>query len=180
MGRNQFLRDISHLLDHQIHGANTLIGKTPKISVKWNEKSVAQYRLIGYQPLGGDFMPASHTQELHAFDSGTVLFEVIMPEEGPNEVAQVELQWQDASGKNRKATQKISRLQFASSWHASPLSLQAAQLTAQCLSLHQNSYFSRRRGNTMDELEDWAAALNPALVRHASYPRLELLLPRPQ
>ncbi|RCS41392.1 hypothetical protein DTL42_22810 [Bremerella cremea] len=171
------LQDLSHLFDQQIHDAETLVGTNPTIEIKWNEKSVSQYRLIGYLPLGGDFIPASQTQELHAFDSGTVLFEVIMPEEGPNEVAQVNLQWQDPSGKLRKSTQKVSRLQFASSWHASPLSLQAAQLTAQSLSLQRNSYFSRRRGNTMDELESWAEGLNPALKQHASYPRLELLLP---
>lgn len=174
------LKDLCHLLDHEIHNAPTLVGTNPRINIKWNEKSVSQYRLIGYQPVGGDFMPTSQTQELHAFDSGTVLFEVILPEEGPNEVAQIELEWRDADGKARKSMQKVSRLQLASSWPASPLSLQAAQLTAECLSLQQNSYFSRRRGNTVDELEKWASAINPALMRHASYPRLELLLPPSQ
>ena len=171
------LRDLGRLLDRQIHAAPTLIGTQPKISVHWNEKSVAQYRLLGYQPTGGNFVNTSDPQALHALESGSVLFELIMPEEGPNEVARIELQWQDPTGKLRKETQKVSRLQFASSWHASPLSLQAAQLTEQSLALQQNSYFVRRRGNTREELKNWASSLNPALTRHASYPRLELLLP---
>ncbi|MFN3151011.1 hypothetical protein [Bremerella sp.] len=171
------LQRLGRILNHQIHGSSTLVGTDPHVRVNWNEKSVAQYRLIGYQPVGGHFVSTSETREFHAFDSGTLLFELILPEDGPNDVATIELTWNDPSGKQHKSTQKVSRLQFASSWQASPLSLQAAQLTQQCLALHQNSYFSRRRGNTFDELDNWTSSLNPAIRQHASYPRLEVLLP---
>lgn len=171
------LRRLNRLFGQQLHGAPTLVGSNAKVQVKWNAKGVAQYRLIGYQPLGGDFVSTSDTREMHALDSGTLLFEVVLPEEGENDIATVELTWNDNNGKAHKSAQKISRLQFAPSWQATPLSLQAAQLTEQCLALHQNSYFSRRRGNTTDELDNWTSSLNPALKQHASYPRLELLLP---
>jgi len=171
------LQQLAHLLNHQVHGATTLVGSNPNVRVKWNEKSVEQYRLIGYQPLGGHFVSSSETREFHALDSGTLLFEMVLPEDGPNDIATVELTWNDADGKSRKSTQKVSRLQIAPSWQASPLSLQVAQLTQQCLALHQESYFSRRRGNTIDELENWTSSLNPIIRQHASYPRLEVLLP---
>jgi len=171
------LQRLGRILHQQMHGASTLVGTNPSVRVNWNEKSVGQYRLIGYQPIGGHFVSASETREFHALDSGTLLFELMLAEDGPNDVATVELTWNNAQGKKRKTTQKVSRLQFASSWQASPLSLQAAQLTQQCLALHQNSYFSRRRGNTIDELDNWTSSLNPAIRQHASYPRLEVLLP---
>ncbi|MBA2116917.1 VWA domain-containing protein [Bremerella alba] len=171
------LQRLGRILNQQIHGAPSLIGTNPNVRVKWNQKSVAQYRLIGYQPVGGDFVSTSATHEFHALDSGTLLFELVLPEDGPNDIASIELTWNDTSGKARKSVQKVSRLQFAPSWQASPLSLQAAQLTQQSLALHQNSYFSRRRGNTIDELDNWASSLNPAIRQHASYPRLEVLLP---
>lgn len=171
------LRRFSHLLDHEVSGVSTLIGSHARVDVRWNAKSVQQYRLIGYQPLGGDFVATSDLGQFHANESATLLFEVVLPEEGPNDVATIELSWQDAHGKHRKSTQKVSRLQFASSWQASPLSLQAAQITQQALALQQNSYFSRRRGNTRDELKAWSSALSSALKQHASFPRLKLLLP---
>ncbi|GAA4424864.1 hypothetical protein [Bremerella cremea] len=171
------LRRLNRFLDQQVHGASTLLGTDAEVTVKWNAKSVGQYRLIGYQPVGGDFVATSHTREIHAGESATLLFELVLPEDGPNDVATIDLTWHDTEGKLQKASQKVSRLQFASSWQATPMSLQAAQLTEQCLALHQNSYFSRRRGNTTDELENWTSSLNPAFKQHASYPRLELLLP---
>lgn len=171
------LQRLGRLLNQQIHGASTLIGTNPNVRVKWNEKSVAQFRLIGYQPLGGHFVSTSETRELHALESGTLLFELILPEDGPNDIATIELTWNDPQGKTHKSAQKVSRLQFASSWQASSLSLQVAQLTQQSLALRQNSYFSRRRGNTIDELDNWTSSLNPAIGQHASYPRLEVLLP---
>ncbi len=171
------LQRLGRILNHQLHGASTLVGTNPNVRVNWNSKSVSQYRLLGYQPVGGHFVSTSETRELHALESGTLLFELVLPEEGPNDIATIELTWNDPQGKKHKSDQKVSRLQFASSWQASPLSLQAAQLTQQCLALHQNSYFSRRRGNTVDELDNWTSSLNPAIRQHASYPRLEVLLP---
>ena len=171
------LRRLSHLLDSKVSGHSTLIGSHAQVDVHWNSKSVQQYRLIGYQPLGGDFVTTDDLGEFHANESATLLFEVVLAEEGPNDVATVGLTWQDAHGKYRKSAQKVSRLQFASSWQASPLSLQAAQIAQQALALQQNSYFSRRRGNTLDELKTWSSALSPALQQHASFPRLKLLLP---
>ncbi|QDU74405.1 hypothetical protein Pan97_14120 [Bremerella volcania] len=171
------LQRLGRILNQQIHGASTLIGTNPSVRVNWNEKSVAQYRLIGYQPEGGHFVSTSDTREFHALESGTLLLELVLPEDGPNDIATIELTWHDTQGKKQKSVQKVSRLQFASSWQASPLSLQAAQLTQQCLALYQNSYFSRRRGNTIDELDNWTSTLNPAIRQHASYPRLEVLLP---
>lgn len=171
------LQRLGRLLNQQIHGISTLVGTNPNVRVNWNEKSVAQYRLIGYQPMGGHFVSTSETRELHALESGTLLFELILPEDGPNDIATIELTWNDPQGKKHKSEQKVSRLQFASSWQASSLSLQVAQLTQQSLALHQNTYFSRRRGNTIDELDNWTSSLNPAIGQHASYPRLEVLLP---
>lgn len=171
------LQRLGRVFNQQIYGASTLVGTNPNVRVKWNEKSVSQYRLIGYRPEGGHFVSTSETREFHALESGTLLFELILPEDGSNDIASIELTWNDASGKKRKSEQKVSRLQFASSWQASPLSLQSAQLTQQCLALHQNSYFSRRRGNTIDELDNWTSSLNPAIRQHVSYPRLEVLLP---
>lgn len=171
------LQKLGRILNQQIYGATTLIGTNPNVRVNWNEKSVAQYRLIGYQPVGGHFVSTSDTREFHALESGTLLFELVLPEDGPNDIATIELTWNDTKGKQHKSAQKVSRLQFAPSWQASPLSLQAAQLTQQCLALHQKSYFSRRRGNTIDELDSWTSSLNPAIRQHASYPRLEVLLP---
>lgn len=172
------LQQIGRLLDAAMHGQETLVGHNPSVEVKWKEKGVEQYRLVGYQPVGGVFIPAAETRPLHAHESATLLFELILPEEGANEIAQVVLTWEDPSGKTKKSTQTVSRLQFAPSWQTSALSLQAAQLTVQSLGLSQNSYFTRRRGNTVDELETWISSLPRPLRQHASFPRLEIVLPQ--
>ncbi len=171
------LRTIGHLLDHKLHGAETLIGTNATIRVRWNDQSVEEYRLVGYQPHGGGLEQSSSTLELHAHDSGSVLFELRLPEEGPNEIAQIQLRWQNTQGEVKTATQMVSRLQFAPSWQSSALSLQAAQLAQQCLQLKQNAYFPRRRGNTADEWDQWYSSASPALRNHVSFPRLSQLLP---
>ncbi|MEX0794702.1 MAG: hypothetical protein WD045_16310 [Pirellulaceae bacterium] len=169
-------RHISATLNDLVQGQSSVIGRNARVTVRWNPEAVRQYRLLGHEPIGAGLVSDPHSVEFHPEDAASLLFEVTLVDDPPNEIAQIELHWTDAAGQSQVTTQAVSHIQFAQSWQASPLSLQAAQLTAQAVGLLKNSYYTRRRGNSSDELERYAKRMAPVLQAHPQLDRLERLL----
>ncbi|TWT31752.1 vWA domain-containing protein [Blastopirellula retiformator] len=158
-------------------GQPTCLATDLRLTVHWNTQSVASYRLVGCQVEAAGLGSGQAPLELHGEEAAATLFEVVLTPDGPNEVARIEATWRDpATGKARKETQVVSRLQFAPSWEASPLSLQAAQLAVQAGGLMRESYFVRQRGGDASELSAMLRRTNRQLVRHGEFAYLEQLI----
>ncbi|MFI4876809.1 MAG: hypothetical protein ACIALR_15770 [Blastopirellula sp. JB062] len=164
-------------LQQIVYGKPTCLGQDVRLTVRWNPKSVSSYRLVGCQPEAAGLGEGQEPLELHGDEAAASLFELTLTPDGPNEVARIEATWQDpATGKSRKDTQIVSRLQFAPSWEASPLSLQAAQLAVQAGGLLTESYFVRQRGGDAGELLAIFQRANRQLSRRSDFAYLEQLV----
>ena len=146
------------------------IAENVSLRVTWNPKSILRYRLIGHDPQSGGFTPASSTVPFYSTETSSALFEVTLSPNGPNEVATAELSWTDATtGKQKKQTQKIRRLQFATNWQSTSFSLQTAQITAQAAELLKDAHFTKIRSNTLNQLKDAVKSANPLLQKSPSF-----------
>ncbi|PHS03403.1 MAG: hypothetical protein COA78_18060 [Blastopirellula sp.] len=160
---NRYLRQV-------ISNQDAPVADHVSLRVIWNPKSVLRYRLIGHNPLSGGFNSAASTAPFYSSETSSALFEVTLSPSGPNEVATAELTWKDsATGKTKKQTQKIGRLQFATNWHSTPFSLQTAQITAQAAELLRDSHFTKLRSNTLNQLKDAASNVNPLLKQTSAF-----------
>ncbi|MCC9604933.1 VWA domain-containing protein [Blastopirellula sp. JC732] len=170
-------RSLLRGLEQVDFGKSTCLATDLRLTVHWNVKSVASYRLVGCQVEAAGLGSGQQPLELHGEEAASALFEVVLTPDGPNEVARVEATWQDpATGKPKKEVQVVSRLQFAPSWEASPLSLQAAQLAVQAGGLMRESYFVRQRGGDASELSSMLGRANRQLARHDEFAYLEQLI----
>lgn len=158
-------------------GKSTLLATDVRLTVHWNAKSVASYRLVGCQVEAAGLGDGQQPLELHGDEAAATLFEVVLTPDGPNEVARIEAAWHDAAtGKPKTETQVVSRLQFAPSWEATPLSLQAAELAVQAGGIMRESYFVRQRGGDTAELSAMLGRANRQLARHPEFAYLEQLI----
>jgi hypothetical protein len=131
--RPQTIDQAARLLTEALAGRSTFIASEARLSVRFNPGAVAAYRLIGHEPnpMAGLHPPAL-AAELRAGDVAATLMEIWFQPNDENDVGQVELAWRDpSSGQEHKRTQRISRIQFASTWEQAPLSLQQAAIAAQ-------------------------------------------------
>lgn len=170
-------RTILRNLQQVDFGKTTRLATDVRLTVHWNPKSVASYRLVGCQVEAAGLGSGRHPLQLHGDEAASTLFEVILTPDGPNDVARVEATWHDATtGKPMKETQVVSRLQFAPSWEATPLSLQVAELAVQAGGIMRESYFVRQRGGDAAELAATLSRANRQLVRHPEFAYLEQLI----
>jgi hypothetical protein len=135
--------DLCWLLIESLTGTSPVVGQDAKLRVKFNPRAVAAYRLVGHEagPLGTSLAPA--TAILHSGESASVMYELwLHPNSDDDDVATAALEWFDPqSGQMRHAaSQRISRLQFATSFAESPLSLQAGLLAAETAAVLKQSY----------------------------------------
>jgi hypothetical protein len=145
------------------------------LRVAFNPQAVAEYRLIGHEPTGASTWSADPvaSADLTAGETATALYQVVLRENNVNDVATAELIWRDAaSGKIERLTQRISRLQFATSFLDSAPSLQAAALAAETAEVLRQSYFAPRGAHSLDRVAAMAAHSNPRLREQKELKRL--------
>ncbi|UUO08453.1 hypothetical protein M4951_09070 [Blastopirellula sp. J2-11] len=170
-------RSILRALESVVYGKSTRLAEDIRLTVHWNPKSVASYRLVGCQVEAAALGAGKAPLQLHGDEAAATLFELVLTPDGPNEVARIEATWRDpATSQVKKEIQVVSRLQFSPSWEASPLSLQAAQLAVQAGGLMRESYFVRQRGGDAAELSSMLGRANRQLVRHPEFAYLEQLV----
>lgn len=135
--------DIRWALLETVTGEASLVATEARLQVAFNPKTVAAYRLIGHESLAlGGLLPTAVTADVRVGEEATALFELWLYPQGEEELAVATLQWTDPrTGEPRRLPpQRISTLQFATSFEGSPLPLQAAALAAEAGEILRQSY----------------------------------------
>jgi len=172
-------------------GDTSLVASEARLHVQFNPKAVAAYRLIGHEAtdLGG-LLPASVESDLRVGQEATALFEVWLYPNDENDVATVRLQWTEPeSGQSRSAPeQRISRIQFATSFDGAPICLQAAAIAAEMGEIlrqsfnfsvpSQNVYLFRPKPRSLDEVLTATRRVNRQLAERADFQRFVSLVER--
>ena len=172
-----------------VTGASSLVANETVLQVDFNPKAVAGYRLIGHEATAmGGLLPGSAQCDLHVGQEATVLFEVWLYPNDEDDIAEVHLSWVDAtSGQSRQARpQRISGIQFATSFEGSPVSLQAAAIAAETAEILRqsfnfavtapNSYRYGPKPSTFGNVIDAAGRVNAKLAERPSFQRLVRLI----
>jgi hypothetical protein len=155
------------------------------LRIDFNPQGVNAYRLIGHESTAvGGLLPASLEADLHVGEETSVLLEVWLSPNDENDIADVHLSWTDAeSGRRHEAPrQRISRVQFATSFEGSPLSLQAAAIAAETAEIlrqsfnfvwnESSSYRYQPKPNSLDAVSEVVLEANPRLSDRPSFRRL--------
>jgi hypothetical protein len=124
-------------------GDSSLAATQVKLHVDFNVKAVAAYRLIGHESTSvGGLLPAAVETNLHVGQGASALFEVWLYPNDEDDVATVRVQWTDPVGeKTRQAgPQRVSRLQFATAFEGSPVSLRATAIAAEAAEVLKQAF----------------------------------------
>ena len=159
-------------------GRSQLLAQAARLEVEFNPKSVASYRVIGHEAqAGAGLLGGEVAADLHAGQAATALYEVILRPDGPDDVAQAKLSWRDPStGEERQLTQRISRLQFATSFTGSPISLQLAAVASEAAQIFRQSYFTTAASHSLDQVLETALSANPQVRQQPSFRQLISLI----
>ena len=166
-----------HLLE-VLAGQPQLVAQDSAIEVAFNPKAVASYRLIGHEAqAGAGLLGGGVSSDIHAGQSATALYEVVLRPDGPDDVATATLTWRDpVTGTTRQLHQRISRLQFANSFEGSSLSLQMAAIGAEAAQVLRQSYFTPASSHSLDRVLEVALSANEQLQGQDSFQELIRLL----
>jgi Ca-activated chloride channel family protein len=168
-------RDLQRRLAEVVSGRSNVVARGAELRVLFNPKAVAEYRLVGHEPsdAAGWSNDSATAAELDAGQSATALYQVILHENNVNDVATAEVIWRDAAtGKTHRVTQRISRLQFATSFLDSAMSLQAAALAAETAEILRGSPFAPRGAHSLERVLALAAHANPQLTEQREFKKL--------
>jgi hypothetical protein len=141
--RPQTADKLQWALVEALTGTPSLAATEVKLHVDFNPRAVAAYRLIGHDSTSyGGLLPAAVETDLHVGQTAAALLEVWLYPNEEDDVATVRVQWSDpASGKPRQAgPQRVSRLQFATAFEGSALSLQASAIAAEAAEVLKQSF----------------------------------------
>jgi hypothetical protein len=155
-------------------GKQPLIGEDVRLSVTFNPRAVARYRLIGHETndlLG--VLPQPSTVSLKAGEVATGLFEVELLGKGEESVANIELTWTVPEvGMIRRQTMRVSRWQLADSLLETPPSVQAAAIAAEAAEVFRHSYFASGREHSWSRIRQVATEMHPAVLAEPTVRRL--------
>jgi len=170
-------------------GDPSLVASEAKLHVEFNPKAVAAYRLIGHEATAvGGLLPTSVESDLRVGQEATVLFEVWLYPNDEDDVAVARLQWNDPNGgaSQRAQAQRISRVQFATSFEGSAICLQAATIAAETGEILRQSfnfavpsrgvYRYRPKPRNLHDVLEVARHVNPRLYARSDFQRLISLL----
>ncbi len=187
-GKAHNLRDadgILRQLREVLAGGSTLLASDVRLEVEFDAQSVVAYRLVGYDHAAFDGTPGELSPcEMHAGEETTALYEVWLAPNDVDDVANVRLRWTDATSGQPRTTkpQRISRLQFSTSFEGSAISLQAAAIAAETAERLRYRYGFEVTGpaayryhpkpRKLNDLRDWVSRVNPALDERLAFQRL--------
>lgn len=167
------LAQVPWLLVDTLAGRSSIIATDMTLRLTLDPQAVAAYRLVGHEPsrLAG-LEPAILAADLRAGQVVTGLLEVWLKPNTHDDVGTAILEWRDpATGNVERRTQRISRIQFATSPLEAPLSLQAAAIAAETGEVLKNSPFTDSRGRGLAEVQAFARRANPRLEEHEGFQR---------
>jgi Ca-activated chloride channel family protein len=159
------------LVTEELLGRSTVLASDVSLTVTFDPRAVASYRLIGHEPsrLAG-LAPAEVTLDLHAGEDAGGVIEVWLRPNSHDDVAVASVQWREpATGEIQKKQRRISRLQFASSFAEAPLALQAAAIAAATGEALKQSPFQEPRSRGLEHVRQLAGRVNPRLAEQEGY-----------
>ena len=170
-------------------GDRSLAATEVKLHVDFNPRAVAAYRLIGHESTSfGGLLPASLETDLHAGQAAAALFEVWLYPNEEDDVASLRVQWTvPGEGTTRQAgPQRVSRLQFATAFEGSAVSLQASAIAVEAAEvlkqafnfrlLAPNRYGYEPKPSGLGHVLDRARGVAPGLAEQPQFRRLIALL----
>jgi Ca-activated chloride channel family protein len=159
------------LVTEELLGRSTVLASDVSLTVTFDPRAVASYRLIGHEPsrLAG-LAPAEVTLDLHAGEVAGGVIEIWLRPNSHDDVAVATVQWREpATGEIQKKQRRISRLQFASSFAEAPLALQAAAIAAATGEALKQSPFLEPRARGLEHVRQLAGRVNPRLAEQEGY-----------
>jgi hypothetical protein len=151
-----------------------------RLSVTFNPRTVASYRLIGHEATSVLGVHAAEVNmPLRSGDVCTGLFELELRSGDDDLVATAEITWRDPLGsETRRETRRISRWQLADSLAETPPSVQAAAVAAEIAELMRRSQFTAGRGHSWARVRQVAAEVHPTVADDPTFRRLMSLVER--
>jgi hypothetical protein len=132
--RVQSAAEIRWALLESLRGDSAPVAASAELTVDFNPRAVAAYRLIGHQGQGaGGFGQTAVSAEMRPGEEVTTLFEVWLHPNEVDDVATARLRWNHPHDTNRSDSNsvRISRLQFSATFEGMPVSLQEASIIAE-------------------------------------------------
>lgn len=168
--RASSMADARRCLDQALFDRSTVVAEKVELSLRFNPRAVAAYRLVGHEATLG-LPTAPLAVSLRSAEAATALFEIVLRDDGVNDVGTVELEWVDpVSGKKQLLTQPISRVQFANSLAESALSLQAAAVAAEAAEILRGAKVATvSPEHSLDRTLEVARAVHPRLREQAEF-----------
>lgn len=164
------LADAQRWLDETLFARSTVVAADVELSLRFNPRAVASYRLVGHEATLG--LPTAPVKvSLRSGEAASVLFEIVLRDDGTNDVGVAELEWVDpASGKKQLLTQPISRVQFANSLAESSISLQAAAVAAEAAEILRGARTATASPeHSLQRTLQVAAAVHPRLREQSEF-----------
>jgi hypothetical protein len=170
--------DAAWTLVEWLYGQSPVVGEEVGLTLRLNPRAVAAYRLVGHEGNSlSSLKPPSLTVDLRSSEAATALLEIWFKANDEDDVGEVELIWRDpATGKARRQSQRISRLQFAPTWEQAPISLQQAAIAAETAEVLRGSRVALREvglvpqgSGDLSGLLQTAGRVHPRLGEQAAY-----------
>jgi Ca-activated chloride channel family protein len=161
-------------LVESLSGRRQILAERARLHIDLNPEAVRSYRIVGHEAseFGGMLAGAVET-DVFAGETATVLLEVELLDDASNHVADTVLTWREPGTTTvHRLSQKVSRIQFATSFAGSPISLQAATLAAETAELLRGSVYVQQRDRSLAAVLRQAEAANPKLVATPQFQRL--------
>ncbi|MDX1946315.1 MAG: VWA domain-containing protein [Pirellulaceae bacterium] len=125
-------RELSWALLEALAGTSPVIAAEARLTLRFNPKAVAAYRLIGHEASAlAEITPAAVEAQFAAGEAATALVQLWFQPADVDDLGTAELTWHDAAGQLQTVRQRLSRLQFAPTFGEAAISLQQASLAAQ-------------------------------------------------
>ena len=178
--RVKSVTQISRFLGEALTGRSSNIAEDVRISVTFNPRTIAAYRLIGHEATSVlDVTPATIDATLCAGEVCTGLFEVELRGEGDDLAATVEVTWREpGQSESKREIRRVSRWQLADSLLETPPSVQAAAAAAETAEMLRHSPFAAGRDHTWARVRQVAIDSHPALADEPTFRRLMQLIDR--
>jgi hypothetical protein len=141
--RVQSSADIRWALLDSLRGPANLVARQAELTIDFNPKAVAAYRLIGHHsPNSVSYGTSTMTADLLAGQEITSLFEVWLKPNQVDDVAVAQLRWLGATDDRPGGTEsiRISRVQFSTSFEGCAVSLQQAAIVAEAVEVLTHSF----------------------------------------
>jgi Ca-activated chloride channel family protein len=184
LSRARSAEDVRWALLETLTGEPSAAAHETRLQVAFNPRSVAAYRVVGHAATAaGGLLPGGVECDLRQGQEASLLFEVWLRPNDENEVAVAKLRWRNPASSQmvEVPAQRISRLQFATSFEGSPIPLQAAAIAAETAEILRQGYAFevpsetvyryRPKPRTLHEVLATARRANPDLAARPEFQR---------